>query len=191
MDTKTLHEQIEAMPGILREALERAAVQQRIVTELETKIEDQRIDDRILGAEDEPYDDTLGETYKRLEHLKIDIDVAESRAELVFREKNAKTTESHVRSYVAVDPEVIRLRRERADIEGGIKQREQNRRQRRLEHYDRTQGPSKAIIKLQDQLGHAYERLHKAQADVEVARATMKMYEMVLLIERWEHSVAD
>lgn len=127
----TLREQIAALPDALHDALKSAAKNRRRVDELEAKIDVQReLDGQASDEDGDGGDNDEGnvggatdndaardELQFRIDRLKIDVDVAKSRAEVEYRSSVAKATDATAKAIVTSDEDVVRLRRELAEVE--------------------------------------------------------------------------
>ena len=199
--TEQLKEQIESIPTILRQALERQAKARIEVARIEAQVDKLEAeiareggpnDDDNLDEGDDLEDDlALLKLESKLERLKLEVTEAEDKAELEFRESASKTTEGLVKAAVGNDPNVIRLRREcleakeAARIQKITLQRErQAAREAKLEARRVTRvavEPENAEVSaLQERLMLAQDEVILADVEVDVTQAMIETYKMLV-----------
>ena len=120
---------------------------------------------------------------------------AEDKAEIQFRASTAKATESHVKAAVGIDPTVIKLRHKYLDTKEAARERKvtlqrerQAAREAKLAAKYNSNHVSKAdvshenekLLALQTKLAEAEERVALADVEVEVARAMIETYKMLV-----------
>src|SRR5205085_9472160 len=195
-----LKEQIESIPARLRQVLEQQATARIEVARLEAQIEkleaelaieNNSMDDSNLDVDSLEDELALFQLESTLRQLKLDVEEAENKAEIECRASPGKITEGHVKMVVASDPNVMRLKRECLKAEDAVKEKKL-----RLEHEQHVAREAKAEVRrktriaiepeneemssLQSQLISAKETLIHVDLEVEVIRATMDIYQMLV-----------
>lgn len=208
----SLRERIEALPDELRDALERAAKCRRLVAEIQQEIEvEKRLADAELVSEDDA-DATMRSQYEQelatqqfaveVERIKLRLAEAENTAEVAFRERVVKPTDTYVRAAVGADPRVVELRTALAEAKARLQReeltlryqddqrREQARAQRDRDRasYRRrgAETENDKVTALRTKLFQAQEQLDRAEATVEVAHVMVDTYRMLLTLSDLE-----
>jgi chromosome segregation ATPase len=190
-----LKEEIYSLPDKLNRALERKVKAQVEVSRLETEVEklEVRLKQEKEQSEAQDNDDNededteLIEMEAELKKLKVQLDEAESRAELDFRRNTPKTTENQVKATVCADENVSRLKLELIEQEVKVKTKKQTLQRERREAW-LTRRPSVRHVEvdsseldsLLEELAIAESKLMMANIEVETLQAKLDAFKMLI-----------
>lgn len=190
-----LKEEIYSLPDKLNRALERKVRAQVEVSRLETAVEklEVRLKQEKEQSESQDNDDNededteLIEMETELKKLKVQLDEAESRAELDFRRNTPKTTENQVKATVCADENVSRLKLELIEQEVKVKTKKQTLQRERREAW-LTRRPSVRHVEvesteldsLQEELATAESKLMMANIEVETFQTKLDTFKMLV-----------
>jgi hypothetical protein len=167
---QTLEQDIRALPATLRAALERELRATRRIAQLEEEIKTAQAAQREL-------DDGWGERMS-VSRLRMQVQDAEAPAELRFREqRDQRPTQGHLWAVVRAHPKVVRLREGLVAAEVAEHQRRGGARDAEV-----AKPPSARLAALEVQLAEVQAVRDQAEIDVEVARATLETYKMLVAL---------
>jgi len=190
-----LKEEIYSLPDKLNHALERKVKAQVEVSRLETAVEklEARLKQEKEQSEDQDNDDNgdedteLIEMEAELKKLKVQLDEAESRAELDFRHNTPKTTENQVKATVCADENVSRLKLELIEQEVKVKTKKQTLQRERREAWLTRRPPARHVEvesteldSLQTELATAESKLMMAGVEVETLQTKLDTFNMLV-----------
>lgn len=197
LSSEQLKEQITSLPNELHKALEQQAEARVAVSRLEAQIT--RLEAEVENADkqdDVPEYDELEDNLELLkmeftvERLKLKVTEAEDKADIAFRKTTNKTTEALVKAAIGTDPMVIELRNKSLDAKEAVKERKitlQNEQMKAREAMFKARHPTPPdndkIFELQEKLSIAEEALSFVDIEVEVVRAKIKTFKMLVYLE--------
>jgi chromosome segregation ATPase len=203
LPSEQLKEQITSIPSELQKALEQQAKARMAVAHLEAQISKLEVEIERAGEEednDTPDYDGLEDNLELLrmesavERLKLKVTEAEDKAEIAFRKTTEKITEALVKAALGTNPTVIELRNKLLDAKEAAKERKvtlQNERMKAREAkleamYSARKDTSpeyNKLFELQEKLSTAEDALTLADIEVEVVRAKIETYKMLVHLE--------
>ncbi len=207
LSSEQLKEQIAIIPSELRKALEQQAKTRMIFAHLQAQIDkleaeieqenDEEENDDFDDEENSDLDDNLEllKMESAVERIKLKLTEAEDRAEIDFRRTTEKTTEALVKAAVGTTPAVIELRTKLLDAKESVKERRITLQNERMKAHEakleaRYAMPVKEVLpendkvlELREKLSAAEYNLLLADIEVEVARAKIETYKMLVNLE--------
>ncbi len=201
-----LKEQIAVIPLELRKALEQQANQRLTVSDLQSQIEkieaeiektnendDGEYEDEIEGF-DLAEDLGLLKMESNIERLKLKLQEEEDRVEIAFRRGAGKATEALVRAAVGTNTKVIELRNSLLDAREALKEKRITLKNERMkaneaqleEKYSTAEQvipEDDKLIELREKLARAEYNLLNADIEVEVVRAKIETFKMLVGLE--------
>lgn len=205
LSTDQLKEQIAIVPIELRKALEQQAKARMTVASLQSQIDKIEAEIEKVSEEDEYGDEIEGDDLEEdlalikmesaIERLKLKLQEEEDKAEIAFRRSTEKTTEALVKAAVGTNPKVIELRSALLDAKEALKEKRltlQNERikAREAELEARYSAPAQVIpeddklVELREKFASAEYDLSLADIEVEVVRAKIETYKMLVGLEQ-------
>ncbi len=198
LSSEQLKEQITSLPNELHKALEQQAKARMAVARLESQIS--KLEAEVEKEDEQDENDDLEDNLELLkmesavERLRLKVTEAEDKAEMAFRKTTEKTTEGLVKAAVGTNPTVIELRNKLLDAKEAAKERKITLHNERMKAREAKLEPmytarqdtlpdNDKIFELQENLSTAEEALTLADIEVEVVRAKVETYKMLVHLE--------
>ena len=182
----SMRDRLEALPEILREALERAAEARQRLAQLDRLSEQEEESSGVErgGGDSFDYGESADELKAKqdIDRIKLDLDLAEDQAALACRTELGKTTDSHVRAVVGSNPEVVRLKRALIDAQGRYDTAKAERRLKRYQQRDRLHPTNRNLDTYYTERLQVQRALDAAEVDIEVARMCLETYKLLIAI---------
>ena len=199
-----LNDRIEALPEALHKALEQQAKAKALVAQLQIKIEreEKRIEEQEASAPDNTsnMDDAILALKERTKLEKLALKRLELKARVeteirsTAKKDGDKLTEATVHAMVSCDPRVVEIEEKYIDAQEVVKIKETEMKYAAMEA--RITARENALLEvaepstlytrlydLQDQLVEAEEKMDAATAEVEMQRASLEIYRMLVKLE--------
>lgn len=204
LSSEQLREKIASVTSDLQKALEQQAKARIAVAHLEAQISKLEAEIERLGNKEDvrntPDYDGLENSLELLrmesavERLKLQVTEAEDKAEIAFRKTSEKTTEALVKAALGTNPTVIELRNKLLEAKEAVKERKVTLQNERIKAREtkleamysvRKDIPPEdnKLFELQEKLLTAEDALILADIEVEVVRAKIETYKMLVHLE--------